>query len=262
MKNMILHLELYWARSNYLSSWVVQMMALFQIPNVEQQVKCISFMMPRLSSSEMNELRKKLWHFANVLIADAPIQGAVEMASDTVPENHNQEESMSRDTQEETHVANDETDRTVTPPITEIESVANIFRDATQMSDAAIQTLHFRLFQELKRRSGMDRLPSFTLKHDRGEMTCIPVPNHKSDDAFKAYQRKTPYLEHMCTAVGGGHCDIGAQRMLSHFACHHEKSFIEVGQERGLAVSSVMDEVALGAMMDDNNLKLCSCLEF
>ena len=102
----------------------------------------------------------------------------------------------------------------------------------------------------------MDRLPSFTLKHDHGEMTCIPVPNHKSDDAFKAYQRKTPYLEHMCTAVGGGHCDIGAQRMLSHFACHHKKSFIEVGQERGLAVSSVMDKVALGAMMDDNNLKL------
>jgi hypothetical protein len=102
----------------------------------------------------------------------------------------------------------------------------------------------------------MDRLPSFTLKHDRGEMTCIPVPNHKSDDAFKAHQRKTPYLEHMCTAVGGGHGDIGAQRMLSHFACHHEKSFIEVGQERGLTVSSVMDEVALGAMMDDNNLKL------
>ena len=134
-------------------------------PNVEQQVKCISFMMPRLSSSEMNELRKKLRHFANVLIADAPIQGAVEMASDTVPENHNQEESMSRDTQEETHVAkNDETDRTVTPPITEIESVANIFRDATQMSDAVIQALHFRLFQELKRPSGMDRLPSFTLK--------------------------------------------------------------------------------------------------
>jgi hypothetical protein len=109
-------------------------------PNVEQQVKCISFMMPRLSSSEMNELRKKLRHFANVLIADAPIQGAVEMASDTVPENHNQEESMSRDTQEETHVANDETDRTVMPPITEIESVANIFRDATQMSDAVKNT--------------------------------------------------------------------------------------------------------------------------
>jgi hypothetical protein len=137
-----------------------------------------------------------------------------------------------------------------------MESVAAIFQDATQMSDELIPTLQCRLFQETKRRSKNERLPSFTLKSDRGEMTCIPVPKHKSDDAFKAYQRKTPYVEHMCTAVGGGNKDVGVQRLLSHLACHHEEAFIKCGQERGLAVSSVMNEVALGAMMDDNNLKL------
>jgi hypothetical protein len=139
-------------------------------PNVEKQVNCKSFNMPRLSSSEMNDLRKQLRYHANVLITNASIRRGFAVADNETQSMptavaDNETQSMPTDAIEEAQFA----DETIMPPSVEIESVAAVFRDATQMSDELIPTLQCRLFQETKRRSKNERLPSFTLKSNRGE---------------------------------------------------------------------------------------------
>jgi hypothetical protein len=90
----------------------------------------------------MNDLRKQLRYHANVLITNASIRRGFAAVDDET-------QSMPTDAVEEAQFANE----TITPPSVEMESVAAIFQDTTQMSDELIQTLQCRLFQETKRRS-------------------------------------------------------------------------------------------------------------
>ena len=86
-------------------------------------------------------------------------------------------------------------------------------------------------------------------------MTCIPVPKHKSDIAFRQYHQKKPYVKEFCKAVGGGNYKHDVSRMLLFPANKQKKLYICCGQKKGLAMSNGMSAISLAAMQTDCNLK-------
>jgi len=76
---------------------------------------------------------------------------------------------------------------------------------------------------------------------------CVSLPKgHKNDAAFDRYHLRIPYIQDFIDVMSRR--DDGATRLARFLAKYHTDVYVAVGQEMGLGLEGVMDEVEAAAM--------------
>ena len=79
----------------------------------------------------------------------------------------------------------------------------------------------------------------------------MPIPKHKSEEAYERYQYDQSYVESIIEEMGKTRgSDVidkaqGAHRLLKKLAAKHPDEYISVAKSKGLAVNGYLDSLAL-----------------
>jgi len=81
---------------------------------------------------------------------------------------------------------------------------------------------------------------------------AVSLMPHKSERAYEAYHRHTPYIQEFCDIMGES--NEGPTRVAQFLAKKHKDVYIAVGMKNGLRVTGIMDEVESAAMWRDTRV--------
>ena len=82
-------------------------------------------------------------------------------------------------------------------------------------------------------------------------------PPPRKDKSFERHLRRKPYFKELLEVMNiRNSCQqtVGQRRLLKYLARTHEDAYLQIGQERGLSLTRVMDEVESAAMWRDARL--------
>jgi hypothetical protein len=81
---------------------------------------------------------------------------------------------------------------------------------------------------------------------------AVSLMPHATEDAYKRYHRKAPYIQELIDVmVKNQSADFGSIRLAAYLATNHEKLYVDVAMQKGLAITGIMDEVESAAMWRD-----------
>ena len=81
---------------------------------------------------------------------------------------------------------------------------------------------------------------------------AVSLMPHATEDAYKRYHRKAPYIQELIDVmVKNQSADVGPIRLATYLATNHEKLYVDVAMQKGLAITGIMDEVESAAMWRD-----------
>ena len=89
----------------------------------------------------------------------------------------------------------------------------------------------------------------------------ICLTKHSTEVAYKHYHWKHLYIKEFIDImippedVGHNSSNIGAKRIAEYLAWRHRETFIDVANEKAIAVCGVMDEIESAAMYRDAGLR-------
>ena len=101
---------------------------------------------------------------------------------------------------------------------------------------------------------------SFVFSSADTTYNAVPIPLHKTDEAFTIYHGRKPYVSEIVEAMGRSKnsdevdYERGAERILSRIAKEYPATYIATGKKSKLAIDGMMDAVALAALKKDVGL--------
>ena len=101
---------------------------------------------------------------------------------------------------------------------------------------------------------------SFVFSSNEATYNAVPIPIHKTDEAFTSYHGRKPYVLEIVEAMGRNknsdevNYERGAERILSRIAKEYPATYVETGKKAKLAIDGMMDAIALAALIKDVGL--------